>query len=223
MALIITRVLNIFVIKRRTRPHPPKRTPELIIDQGPSTTPSATPSEYSQSRPTEYIITLGDGHSRVRLRGTPDDLQAITADAWLRAKTHFDGYLEAAAKLLVYVVAALSGNMTQAGAVIFMSLLLASAGLLALSNSYAKSFQMNGRVAAPLPAKGGPGILMGEKEEDPSPRPGAAGAGDDSGKKTPPATSRAGSTTAATRGGGAEDLAEKGQVGTATEGRHPAS
>src|SRR6201999_2830327 len=57
--------------------------------------------------------------------------------------------LEAAAKLLVYLIAALSGNLTQAAAFVLMALLLCSAGLLALSNHNAKSFRMHGRVAAP--------------------------------------------------------------------------
>ena len=76
-------------------------------------------------------------------------LQAITTSAWLAAPTHVEGYLEAAAKLLVYLVAALSGNMSQAGALVFMALLLVTAGLLGLSNAHAKSFRMHGRIAAP--------------------------------------------------------------------------
>ena len=57
-----------------------------------------------------------------------------------------EGYLEATAKLLVYMVAAFSGNMTQVGAMIMMVLLLATAGLLALSNANAKMFRVNGRM-----------------------------------------------------------------------------
>jgi len=105
------------------------------------------------SRLTEYTISLGDGHSSsssvIRLRGMPDDLLAITAHAWLRSKTHVEGYLEATAKLLVYMVAAFSGNTTQVGSIIMMGLLLVTAGLLALSNANAKSLSVNGRVAVP--------------------------------------------------------------------------
>lgn len=62
----------------------------------------------------------------------------------LRKKTSLEGYFEAAGKLLVYLVAAFSGNMTQVGGFIMMGLLLISAGLLALSNSKAKKIVVNG-------------------------------------------------------------------------------
>jgi hypothetical protein len=58
-----------------------------------------------------------------------------------------ESYFEAAAKLIVYLVAAFSGNQTQAGAMVLMALLITSAALLALSNSHARGLQMNGRVA----------------------------------------------------------------------------
>ena len=75
------------------------------------------------------------------------DLRALTTQTWLRDKSTLDGYLEAAAKLLVYLVAAFSGNLSQAGAIVLMSLLLVSAGLLGLSNAHARELRMNGRVA----------------------------------------------------------------------------
>lgn len=217
-------MLNIFVIKQRAGPaqNQPKSAPEgsaaaTATDQdldGPSAT--ATPSGSSQSRLTEYVVSVGDSGSSVRLRGTPDDLRAITADAWLRAKTHIDGYLEAAAKLLVYLVAGLSGNMTQAGAAIFMALLLVSAGLLALSNANAKSFRMNGRVAAPLPPAEIAKILEGQKEGRRPSYPN--GVKDDrSGMNT---ASRARSTVSES-GAGLEDLAEKGQAGNVSKETPP--
>lgn len=96
-----------------------------------------------------YIIHLGDDNSKtkVKLRGKPSDLRQFTSRAWLRSKTHLEGYIEATAKLIVYLVAALSGNMTQVGALIMMVLLLISAGLLALSNHRAKAFRVGGVVA----------------------------------------------------------------------------
>lgn len=219
-ALILARVLNVFVIKQRAKPSLNRpRTPPggSTTDQernGPPAT--ATPSDSSQCRFTEYVVSLGDSGSSVRLRGTPDDLQAITTEAWLRAKTHIEGYLEATAKLLVYLVAAFSGNMTQAGSAIFMALLLVSAGLLALSNANAKSFRMKGLVAAPLPAKDIARILEGKKEGGlPRPQNGI--------KEDRPArngVSRAG-PTAVNGHGGLDDLAERGQAGTTAEALPP--
>ncbi|PHH83273.1 hypothetical protein CDD83_3024 [Cordyceps sp. RAO-2017] len=134
LALMLSRILNIWSIKQRSRPddeHQPKGRP------------AGAPSE---DRLTEYAIDLGHGRRAV-LRGLSSDLQAVTTQTWLRAKTDLDGYLEAAAKLLVYLVAAFSGNLSQAGAVVLMALLLVSAGLLGLSNSHARGLQLNGRVA----------------------------------------------------------------------------
>jgi hypothetical protein len=148
-ALMLARVLNIIVIKRRCRSRPR----DLPHDPA-----QAHPRQRLQNRLTDYMVHLGDGKGRVMLHGMSDDLQAITSQAWMGAKTSIDGYLEAAAKLLVYLTAALSGNVEQAGAIIVMVLLLVSAGLLGLSNENAKSFQMHGRVAhpqSPGPVDGG--------------------------------------------------------------------
>lgn len=51
--------------------------------------------------------------------------------------------------MIVYLVAAFSGNQTQtqAGAMVLMALLLTSAGLLGLSNARSRGLWMNGRVA----------------------------------------------------------------------------
>ncbi|KAJ2894476.1 hypothetical protein MKZ38_007515 [Zalerion maritima] len=95
--------------------------------------------------------------AHVVLRGRPSDLEAITSTPFLRQKTHMEGYAEAAAKLCVYAVASLSGNVTQAGAIILMALLLSSAALLGLSNSYARGMKVNGRLAVPVEGRGGQG------------------------------------------------------------------
>ncbi|KAK4447493.1 hypothetical protein QBC34DRAFT_129279 [Podospora aff. communis PSN243] len=157
LALMISRMLNIWVIKQRTKHHASPRQPPPIptepstdSDQTTTSTPGAASPHPHLARLTEYIVSLSDGRpSTVKLRGTSDDLRAVTAESWLRSKTHLEGYLEAAAKLIVFLVAAVSGNMTQAGAIAMMALLLVTAGLLALSNANAKAFRINGRVAAP--------------------------------------------------------------------------
>ncbi|KAH7196554.1 uncharacterized protein B0J16DRAFT_312904 [Fusarium flagelliforme] len=127
LMLIISRILNIWAIKQRT---------------------THSESALEGIDMTEYTIDLGGGHS-VRLRGPDADLQAIVTHAWLRAQSVLEGYIEAVAKLMVYMSAAIGGNMSQAGAIILMGLLLASAALLGLSNAHARGFRMHGRYAMP--------------------------------------------------------------------------
>ncbi|KAH8908089.1 hypothetical protein BR93DRAFT_937372 [Coniochaeta sp. PMI_546] len=210
VGLMLARVLNIWVIKQRSRPAPPHHP----HPQPPSSTTSSSPdrSPDPSHRLTEYLISLDSSSpAKIRLRGTPDDLAAITSQAWLRAKTHVEGYLEAAAKLIVYLVACLSGNMTQVGALIFMALLLLSAGLLALSNAHAKGYRMNGRVAAVLP-DGDEGekrkAIDGVKGDPPYPvKKGEDGEEEDVRTGSWPGSSDFSGYT------GMDDWAEKGQVG----------
>lgn len=126
IALMTSRILNIYSIKQRSRP---AQLPQIEKDdQG------------------EYVIDLGNG-SRILLRGLTSDIQAVTTQMWLRQQSIAESYFEAAAKLIVYLVAAFSGNQTQAGAMVLMALLITSAGLLGLSNAHAGGLQMNGRIA----------------------------------------------------------------------------
>ncbi|KAB5547237.1 hypothetical protein GE09DRAFT_1130493, partial [Coniochaeta sp. 2T2.1] len=151
VALMLARLLNIWVIKQRARQAPEHHKRPHHSSPSSSSSPDGAPTPAH--RLTEYLVSLDNTAfpCKICLRGTPDDLAAITQQAWLRAKTHVEGYLEAAAKLIVYLVACLSGNGTQAGSIVFMGLLLVSAGLLALSNAHAKGYRMNGRVAVVLP------------------------------------------------------------------------
>lgn len=132
VALMVSRLLNIWIIKQRSQQSNKPPLPPLPVD----------------NRATEYTIDLG-ANRRVVLRGRNSDLQAVTTQVWLRSKSSLDGYLEAIAKLIVYLVAAFSGNLTQAGAMVLMSLLLLSAGLLGLSNAHIRGLQMHGRIARP--------------------------------------------------------------------------
>ncbi|GAW16399.1 hypothetical protein ANO14919_058250 [Xylariales sp. No.14919] len=138
LGLMLSRILNIWIIKQRInwpgKPIPVPSTP--------------APDPDNPDAPTEYVVDLGRGRV-VLLRGLASDLQAITTTTWLRDQTHVEGYLEAAAKLTVYLVAAFSGNLSQIGSIIFLGLLLITAGLLGLSNAHAKAFSMHGRLAAP--------------------------------------------------------------------------
>ncbi|KAK8005305.1 hypothetical protein PG990_011342 [Apiospora arundinis] len=169
LALMLSRVLNIWVIKQRAKlppaippknstskkppPPPPQWRPSndaasLSSSSSGTSEDNASPAEHLGNMLTSYLVDLGSGRT-ICLRGLADDLQAITTTTWLKTKTHVDGYLEAFAKLVVYVVAAFSGNMSQAGGIIFMALLLLTAGLLGLSNAHAKTLRMHGRIAAP--------------------------------------------------------------------------
>ncbi|KAF3768528.1 hypothetical protein M406DRAFT_232162, partial [Cryphonectria parasitica EP155] len=137
LALMLSRILNIAVIKARSRPKPVGLPP-------PFTQPPATSMQpLPPPRPTQYTITLNPT-TAVILRGLDVDLYALTTTVWLRPKTHAEGYLEAAAKLLVYLVASVSENATQAGNLVLLMLLLASAGLLALSNARVTGLRSGG-------------------------------------------------------------------------------
>ncbi|KAK1656252.1 hypothetical protein BDP81DRAFT_487688 [Colletotrichum phormii] len=149
LALITSRLLNIYIIKQRTPPPAPPLPPPA-----PAPAPSAffTSTRNSNSNgngvipPSEYLIPLTPT-LKIRIRGPADDLAALTTDAWLLAKTAVQGYLEATAKLAVYVVAIFSGNVSQAGNIVMLVLLLGSAGLLGLSNGFMKGVRGKGRVA----------------------------------------------------------------------------
>lgn len=141
LALMVSRILNIWAIKQRSASRPS------------GSRPVAPGDAEKADKATEYTIDLGMGR-RVVLRGSEGDLQAVTTQSWMRNKTNIEGYFEAAAKLIVYMVAAFSGNMTQAGSFIIMSLLLVSAGCLGLSNANAEGFTMHGRVAKPERKRG---------------------------------------------------------------------
>ncbi|KAI1140816.1 hypothetical protein F5Y05DRAFT_288016 [Hypoxylon sp. FL0543] len=195
LALMVSRLLNIWVIKQRSKP--------------PETPP---PKPDVNSLLTEYLVDLGNGRS-VCLRGMAEDLQAITSTSWLQAKTDLDGYLEAAAKLIVYMVAAFSGNMTQVGSIIFMFLLTITAGLLGLSNANAKTFKMHGRLATPtvdhLPHRGieRSGSTLPYPPSDPDSKEGSV---------SWPTTTRTSSGLT-----GMEDFAERGQIGSVLRDRYP--
>lgn len=138
---MLSRILNIFVIKQRSRPKPKVLPP-----------PFSRPLSLDPrvARITQYSINISPV-TTVILRGLSSDLQALTTTVWLRPKTHAEGYLEAIAKVLVYLVAACSGNATQAGNLIMLVLLLVSGGLLALSNASVTGLRNAGKVVAPSP------------------------------------------------------------------------
>jgi hypothetical protein len=124
-ALMLARVLNIWIIRQRIKVKPAV---------------AKTPNIHEN-----WWVNL-DGNN-ICLRGLAHDLDAITTGSWMRDKTNIEGYVEAMAKLIVYMVAVFSGNVFQTGNIILLVLLLSSAALLALSNARSDTFSMNGRVA----------------------------------------------------------------------------
>ena len=81
----------------------------------------------------------------VRLKGSVDDLKAVTSGQWMRDMTFAESSLAAAATMIVYVDAALASNASQAGKMAFVVLLLLSAGLLGFSNDRIAALCMFGR------------------------------------------------------------------------------
>jgi hypothetical protein len=133
LALMLARAFNVFIIRQRVKTRPP---------------PSHQPNEHQC-----WWVLIDDDH-RICLRGLRHDLEAITTGTWMRAKTSIEEWMEAAAKMVVYLVAVFSGNQSQSGDIILMVLLGLSAALLALSNTFATSFCMNGRTATVTPHSG---------------------------------------------------------------------
>lgn len=124
--LMVSRALNVWIIRQRTKDQPPPPQTENVHEN--------------------WWVILGD-HRNICLRGLAHDLAAITTGEWMRPKTTIEDYLEAIAKVLVYMVGVFSANLFQTGNFILITLLLVSAGLLALSNAHMSTFNMNGRVA----------------------------------------------------------------------------
>lgn len=167
LALMLSRILNIAVIKARSQPNPADLPAPFDSNQ---------PGNMHQQPPpppprmTQYTINL-DPTTIVILRGLNTDLRALTTTVWLRPKTHLEGYFEAIAKMLVYLVACVSGNASQAGNLVLLVLLLTSAGLLALSNAQVTGLRSGGRVVAPSDMEqddlGGSGGGSGHRDKGP--------------------------------------------------------
>ena len=82
----------------------------------------------------------------IRMQGMVDDLKAVTSGQWLREMTFVESSIAAFATVLVYLDAALASNVDQAGKIILLVLLIASAGMLAIANEMTQTLQMHGRV-----------------------------------------------------------------------------
>ncbi|KAK6342378.1 hypothetical protein TWF718_007778 [Orbilia javanica] len=82
----------------------------------------------------------------IRMKGYVNDLKAVTSGQWLRREHTLEGWFTAIATVIVYLVAALAGNVEQFGKILLLCLFVGSAGLLALANSTTKTLHMHGCV-----------------------------------------------------------------------------
>ncbi|KAG6016655.1 hypothetical protein E4U43_003388 [Claviceps pusilla] len=149
-ALMVSRGLNIWSIRQRTSHAPPPDAEEEDQDEDQDEGEDDDEDEEEHDpdivKRREHVHTIDlDNGSRIILRGSEADVRAVTTQIWLRHQNATESYLEATAKMLVYLVAAFSGNLSQAGSMVLMALLLTTAALLAVSNAHASEMQMNGR------------------------------------------------------------------------------
>ena len=123
--LIFARLVNVIVIKRRSRTgwhgaaEPGVKGDLLIL--------------LSQDR-------------WIRMRGMVDDLKAVTSGQWLQDMVALESFACAGATLLVYLTAALSANASTFGNLILMGLLFLEVGLLGLSNKFVLGIQLNKKI-----------------------------------------------------------------------------
>ncbi|KAK0184781.1 hypothetical protein F5146DRAFT_1144908 [Armillaria mellea] len=120
--LIGARAINVIVIRRRSKDSEEwKGAPE----KGPG----------------DLLIILSKDRW-VRLHGSLNDIKTVTAGEWLRDQSTVESFLVALATLLVYAAAALAGNASTMGSLLIACLLLCSAALLGLCNSWTRCLQM---------------------------------------------------------------------------------
>lgn len=123
--LCISRLCNVIIIRRRTS----------VSWQG-----AAEPGVKG-----DLLILLSQDRW-IRMQGMVDDLKAVTSGQWLRDMTFVESSVASFATLLVYLAAVLASNVDQAGKIILLVLLIASAGVLAIANETTQMLQMRGRV-----------------------------------------------------------------------------
>lgn len=81
-----------------------------------------------------------------RIRGSTDDVKAITSGQWLADYTPWQSFLVSSATLMVYLDAALFANASSAGKILLLLLLLGSAALLGLANMFTGSLVVKGKI-----------------------------------------------------------------------------
>ena len=123
LILILARILNAIIIKRRSLPGwKGSKEPGIKGD----------------------LLILLSQDRWIRLRGPVDSLKTITAGQWLRDPTFPESSTTSIATLLIYINAVITSNATQAGQIAILALLLVSVGLVALSNEVQAELRMHG-------------------------------------------------------------------------------
>lgn len=125
LVLMFARLCNVLVIRRRTRDVGWKGASE----------PGARGD----------LLILMSGDCWIRLKGTVDDLKAVTSGTWWRERTMTEDCLTALATVLVYVNAALVSNIRKFNQIILLILFVLSAALLFLANMTTPAMHMYGR------------------------------------------------------------------------------
>ena len=128
LMLIVARVINVFVIRQRSQQGWKGGMEEGGVES-------------------DLLIILSQDRW-VRMKGLENDVKAVTAGCWLRDMTALEGYATSFATVLVYASAALAGNASTVGSLMIACLLLISAGLLGIANSYTKDLRMFGRTVS---------------------------------------------------------------------------
>ncbi|KAK0219458.1 hypothetical protein EDD85DRAFT_348060 [Armillaria nabsnona] len=120
--LVLSRMINVFVIKRRAS--------DSSIWKG-----------AEEKGDGDLLIVLSQDRW-IRMQGKLSDIKRVTAGQWLRDEDRVESLAIGVATLLVYAAAALAGNASTIGSLLIACLLLCSVALLALCNSFTHCLQM---------------------------------------------------------------------------------
>lgn len=127
LVLMFARLCNILVIRRR-------------VEQAGQWKGASEPGVQGD------LLVLLSQDRWIRLQGAVDDLKAVTSGQWMSEPNFCEGAVSALATVLVYLDAAFASNVTILGKILLLVLLIASAGLLAITNERTDVLQMHGRV-----------------------------------------------------------------------------
>ncbi len=121
--LVLSRIINVIVIKRRIRDSRRWKGAEEKDRQ-------------------EVLLVVLSQDRWIRVEGQLSDVKQVTAGQWLRDEDRVESLAVGIATLLVYAAAALAGNASTVGSLVIAWLLLCSVALLALCNSFTDRLQM---------------------------------------------------------------------------------
>ncbi|SJL14843.1 uncharacterized protein ARMOST_18315 [Armillaria ostoyae] len=121
--LVLSRTINVIVIKRRIR--------------------DSERWKGAEEKPRQDVLFVVLSQDRwIRMEGELAGVKRVTAGQWLRDEDRVESLAVGVATLLVYAAAALAGNASTTGSLLIALLLLFSVALLALCNSFTHGLQM---------------------------------------------------------------------------------